>query len=94
MLIPTIIMGVLALILVVIGYTKGQHIDGLKSGMTMTLEILPLLIFAFIIAGMVQVLLPRELLSKLVGEDSGIKGIFIGTIPARAPREGLMSVYP
>jgi len=46
----------------------------------MTVQILPLLVFAFIVAGMVQILLPRELLSKWVGAESGIRGILIGTV--------------
>jgi len=82
MLIPTIIMGALALILLLIGYYKGQgqHISGIKSALNMTLEVLPLLILAFLVAGMVQVLLPSELISKWIGAASGIRGIFIGTI--------------
>lgn len=82
MLIPTIIMGALACILLFAGYHKGQgqHIAGTKVALNMIIQILPLLIFAFITAGMVQVLLPRELISKWVGAESGIKGIFIGTI--------------
>lgn len=82
MIIPTIIMGVLAVILLSIGYSRGegQHISGLKSGLNMTLQILPLLILAFIVAGTVQALLPRELLSRWIGEESGIKGILLGTV--------------
>ena len=80
MLIPTIVMGVLAIGLVAIGYYKGQHITGLKSALTMTIEILPLLVFAFIVAGMVQVLLPQQLLAKWVGAESGMRGIFVGTV--------------
>lgn len=82
MLVPTIIMAVLAIILLFMGYTKGegQHITGLKSSLKMTVEILPLLVFAFIIAGMVQVLLPHELMSKWIGEESGMRGIFIGAL--------------
>ena len=82
MLIPTIIMGVLALILLFIGYHRGQaeHISGIKSALNMTVQILPLLILAFIVAGMIQVLLPQELISKWIGAESGIRGIFIGTV--------------
>ncbi|MBA7492383.1 hypothetical protein ES702_02933 [subsurface metagenome] len=82
MIIPTIIMGVLAVTLLFIGYSKGegQHIRGLKASLKMTIEILPLLIFAFIMAGMIQALLPREMLSKWIGEESGIKGILLGTM--------------
>jgi len=82
MLIPTLVMAVLAVILLIIGYSKGegQHIAGLKSAMKMTVDVLPLLVFAFIMAGMIQTLLPQELLSKWIGEESGIRGILIGTI--------------
>ncbi|MBD3385422.1 permease, partial [candidate division KSB1 bacterium] len=82
MLVPTLIMMVLAIILLYIGYQKGegQHLVGLKAAYKMTLEILPLLIFAFIIAGMAQVLIPHALLSKWVGEESGIRGLLIGTL--------------
>jgi uncharacterized membrane protein YraQ (UPF0718 family) len=82
MLIPTMVMGGLAVALLTIGYVRGQgqHIVGLKSALDMTIEILPLLVFAFIVAGMVQVLLPRELISKWVGAESGMRGILIGTI--------------
>ena len=75
-------MGVIALALLIIGYYKGggEHIIGLKSGGSLLLQILPLLIFAFIIAGMIQVLVPTELVSKWVGEESGIRGVFIGTV--------------
>ncbi len=82
MIIPTIIMAVIAVVLLFIGYAKGQgqHIKGLKSALHMTIDILPLLIFAFIVAGTVQSLLPRELLSRWIGEESGIKGILLGTV--------------
>jgi uncharacterized membrane protein YraQ (UPF0718 family) len=82
MLVPTIVMGALAFALLLIGYYRGQgqHIVGVKSALNMTVEILPLLVFAFVVAGMVQVLLPRELLSKWVGVESGMRGIIIGAV--------------
>jgi len=82
MLIPTVIMAVLAVVLLAVGYSKGegQHIQGMRSGLKMIVDILPLLLFAFIVAGMVQVLLPQEMLSRWIGEESGLKGIFIGTL--------------
>ena len=81
MLIPTIIMGVIAIVLLLIGYQKGggEHILGLKTAGNILLQIVPLLIFAFIVAGMVQILIPREIISKWVGVESGFRGILIGT---------------
>lgn len=82
MLIPTIIMGIIAITLLIIGIVRkqGQHVTGLKAALDMTIQILPLLIFAFIIAGMIQVLIPGEFLSRWIGQESGLRGIFIGTI--------------
>lgn len=82
MLIPTLIMGAIAIALILIGYFRGQgqHITGLKAALSMTIEILPLLIFAFIVAGMMQALIPNEIISKWIGEGSGLRGIFIGTV--------------
>ena len=82
MLIPTIILGVFAVALLVIGYYKGggQHITGLKGAGWMILEVLPLLIFAFIIATMTQELISQESINKWVGAESGFRGILIGTL--------------
>ena len=82
MFIPTAIMGVLAALLLLIGYYRGegQHWVGLKSAGHLLIQILPLLVFAFIAAGMIQVILPQELLSRWIGEKSGMKGIWIGTV--------------
>ena len=82
MLIPTLILGAIAIILVIVGIIQGNgaHITGLKSAWAMTIQVLPLLIFAFIVAGMVQVLIPRELMAKWVGTESGFRGILIGSI--------------
>jgi len=82
MLVPTLIMAGLALILLGVGYAngQGQHVAGLKIGAKMTLEVLPLLLFAFVLAGMVQVLIPQELIAKWVGAESGWRGIVLGTV--------------
>jgi len=73
MLIPTIIMGVIAAVLLFIGYHKGggEHILGLKSAGNLLLQIIPLLILSFIVAGMVQHLVPTKIISKWVGTESG-----------------------
>ena len=79
MLISTIIMGVLVIILFFLSYQKGVHIQGLKASGNMLIQIIPLLIFAFLIAGMVQFLIPREIISRWVGAESGFRGLLIGT---------------
>ena len=81
MLIPTIIMGVIAVALLIIAYQRGggEHIQGLKSAGNIMLQVTPLLIFVFIIAGIIPLLVSNEMIARWVGAESGIRGIFIGT---------------
>ncbi|MFC1853452.1 permease [candidate division CSSED10-310 bacterium] len=82
MLIPTMVMAILAAVALYIGYSKGQgqHIAGLKMGGAMILEIFPLLVFALILAGMVQVLISQAFIARWVGSESGFRGIMIGSL--------------
>ena len=82
MIIPTITMGLIAGILILIGYLRGggEHFIGLRLTGNMTIQVLPLLIFAFIVAGMVQVLIPKDILPRWVGLESGFRGVLIGTV--------------
>ena len=81
MLIPTIILGVIAIILLFIGYQRGggEHIAGLKSAGTLLIQIIPLLILAFVVAGMAQTLISEEMISRWIGAESGFRGILIGS---------------
>ncbi|MFH1851229.1 MAG: permease [Candidatus Neomarinimicrobiota bacterium] len=82
MLIPFLVMATLAVILLYIGYNRGQgeHLVGLTSAWKMMLQILPLLVCAFIVAGMIQVLLPKEMLARWIGAESGLRGILVGAL--------------
>ena len=80
--IPTITMAVLAIALLVAAYLRGggEHIAGLKSTGTMLVQIMPLLVLAFVVAGMIQVLIPREVVARWVGAQSGLRGILLGSV--------------
>lgn len=96
MLMPTLIMGALALALLFTGYYKGNglHLTGMKIALKMLVQVLPLLFFAFIVAGMVQAMVPSEVLSKWIGEHSGIKGILIGTVTGGFAPGGPLTSLP
>ena len=82
MLIPTIVMGVLAIVFVFLGYQKGggEHILGLKAAGTMLIQLIPLLVCAFVIAGMIPLLVPQQTITGWIGAESGFRGILIGTM--------------
>ncbi len=80
MTITLIIMSTLALIFSALAYRYGVHITGLKVGGDMLLQTIPLIVIAFLIAGMIQALVPREVVVRWIGKEAGIKGIFIGSL--------------
>lgn len=96
MLIPTVIMAVIAVVLFIVATVNGggKNLDGIKIAGRTLLEILPLLIFAFIIGGMVQTLLPKDLLSQWVGTESGFRGIIIGTLAGSITPGGPYVSFP
>ena len=64
MLIPTIILGVLAIGLTVWVYTRGGDVSGpLKGAGLQVLTMVPLLFFAMLLAGVVQQVIPQEAIS-------------------------------
>jgi uncharacterized membrane protein YraQ (UPF0718 family) len=79
---PTLLMAALAALLVVLGLLRGQgeHVAGLKAGAAMTIQVLPLLVCAFVVAGMVQALIPSATVARWIGAESGARGIWIGTL--------------
>lgn len=80
--VSTIVMAALAAGLLIVGYVRGEgaHVEGLKAGLGMLGGMLPMLFMAMIVAGMVQVLMPHDLISNWIGQGSGLKGIFIGSV--------------
>ena len=79
---PTVIMFLIALALFIVATLQGdgKNVAGLKSAWGMTWQIIPLLIFAFIVAGLVQTLIPKEMIARWVGDESGLRGILFGTL--------------
>ena len=80
--IATIIMISIAALLAIIAYNRSDRVlfQGLKIGGQTLLSILPLLVSAFVVAGLMQVLIPKELFSTWLGDQAGLKGIFIASV--------------
>jgi len=96
MLIPTIIMGVIAIALLIFAYHKGggEHILGLKAAGNTLLQVMPMLIFVFIIAGTIQYIIPVETIARWVGAESGFRGILLGTVAGGLTPGGPITSLP
>ena len=77
-------------------YSYGAHraLDGLSSGGQLLMATLPKMIFAFAVAGLIQVILPTDLVSQWIGEGSGIRGLMIGTLAGTFTPGGPMMHFP
>ncbi len=91
----TIIMIVLAVILTVVAYFRGGvHVAGLRLGAKSIWDNLLLLLASFAVAGLVQVLIPRELIRRWLGAEAGFKGILLGCVAGGLVPGSPYSIFP
>ncbi|UCC69553.1 MAG: permease [Armatimonadota bacterium] len=94
MLIATVVMIVVALSLLVVAYAHGVHAEGIRSALRTFLPILPLLLAVFTIAGMVEVLIPKEKVAALLGDQAGLRGIALGCLAGAVTPGGPYVSFP
>lgn len=94
--IQTALMAFIAIVLVLIGYVKGegQHIKGLQAGLTMVGPTLPLILTAFMVAGLMQALIPKDIVVHWLGVEAGFKGIAVGAIAGALTPGGPFTSFP
>jgi len=77
--ITTCIIAIFTLVIFVIAYQKNKHLLGLEIAKNLCLKTLPLIIITFILLGLIQAMVPKDLISSWIGEKSGFKGILLGS---------------
>ncbi len=70
------------IILLIIAFYRGRDLPqaGLMAAARTLWRNLPILLLGFAIAGLAQVLIPKDLISRWLGVEAGIKGVFIGCV--------------
>lgn len=96
MFLTTVVMIILAVIFGIIALLEGKPVflNGANSGVKLFLGILPMLFFAFILAGFIQALIPKEAINRWIGKGSGLKGIFIGCLAGSIVPGGPYTSFP
>jgi len=84
----------MAVILLFFAYRQGKITAGFSEAARMFLNVLPLLVCAFIIVGFIDLLIPRELLQAWLGEESGWKGLIIGSAIGALIQGGPFAFFP
>ena len=76
----TIVMLAAAIVALIVIYWKSPQAagDGLTATGALIIEIIPRMIAAFTLAGLIQAVVPQEVIVRWMGHGSGAKGILIG----------------
>jgi uncharacterized membrane protein YraQ (UPF0718 family) len=94
--ISTIVLAVLAVAFGIVAYLKdpGLPLIGARNGLQMLWFVLPRLIPALLLAGMLQVLVPQEVVSRHLGRDGGFRSILIASAAGVLTPGGPMVTVP
>jgi len=94
--VSTLVLAVVALVLAVLAYTKdpGLPLLGVRNGASMLWFILPRLVPAIIIAGLLQVLVPQEAVQRYFGRESGLRALLIASLAGVLTPGGPMVTVP
>ena len=95
MITSTMILTVSAMALFLVNWRQnGEHIEGLRQGIIQLLQTLTLIVGAFILAGLIEVLMPVEFVRSWLSAEAGIRGIFLGTIGGMLLAVGPYAAFP
>ena len=92
----TLIMLGAALVLLVSVYLKSPEsaAQGLHSTVALVVAIAPRMLAAFVIAGLIQAIVPEEVIVRWMGKGSGLRGISIGMVIGSLTPGGPMTHFP
>lgn len=90
-------LGAVLLLLAGLAYRQdGFHavMQGLSRGIRLLLHELPLLVAAFLTAGLLQALVKKETVTRWLGEEAGVKGILLACVGGGLIPGGPYAYYP
>ena len=92
----TVLLCVAALALAGIAYLKDPSLPltGARNGLSFLWSVLPRLVPALIVAGLIQVLIPQEMVSRHFGRQAGFKALVIATVAGMITPGGPMVSLP
>jgi uncharacterized membrane protein YraQ (UPF0718 family) len=92
----TLVLAAVAAILLAIAFWRGRDLPlaGLSAAGRTLWRNLPILLLGFVIAGLVQVLVPRDLISRWLGTQAGVKGVLIACVAGGLVPGAPYAVFP
>ena len=92
----TLVLVVAAIVLAVVAYLKDPGLPwiGARNGASLVVLILPRLIPAMLIAGLMQVVVPQEVVSRYFGQQGGLRAIVVASLAGIITPGGPMVSVP
>src|SRR6267142_5088182 len=92
----TIVLAAAAVVLAGIAYLKdpGLPLLGAKNGFAMLGFVLPRMVVALLLAGLMQILVPQDFVSRHFGQTGGFRGIVLATLAGMVTPGGPMVTVP
>jgi uncharacterized membrane protein YraQ (UPF0718 family) len=93
---PTLLLAAVAVVLAVVAYLKdpGLPLLGVKNGVSMLAFVIPRMVVALLLAGLMQVLVPEDLVSRHFGQGGGIRALLLATLAGVVTPGGPMVTVP
>ena len=78
----TLVLAAVAVILLAIAFWRGRDLPmaGLQAAWRSLWRNLPLLLLGFVVAGLAQVLIPKEWITRWLGAQAGVRGVLMGCV--------------
>jgi len=92
----TLVLAALALVAAAMAYLKDPGLPalGAKNGLQMLWFVLPRLVPALILAGLLQVLIPQQTVARYFGREGGLKAIALASVAGMLTPGGPMVSVP
>ena len=94
--VSTIVLAAAAVVLAGIAYLKdpGLPLLGAKNGFSMLAFVLPRMVVALLLAGLMQVLVPQDFVSRHFGQGGGLRALLLATLAGVVTPGGPMVTMP
>ena len=73
---------------------SGQHQQGLSHSVSILRGVLPVVLVAFLLAGMIEALIPEAFVRHWLATEAGLRGVFFGTLGGAILAMGPYASFP
>lgn len=89
-----IVLALLALVVTAVAVQRGVARQGLAESLKLVVQMGPVLVPAFVLAGMMTVLVSPETITAWLGREAGLRGLLVGTLAGALTPGGPFIAFP